>query len=62
MIEADVAIESGFMVLIVDVMNSSGHLKSLVTGTSLILSTSISLRIFHFVSDQLIHIICIIYF
>ena len=43
MIEADVAIESGFMVLIVDVMNSSGHLKSLVTGTSLILSTSISL-------------------
>ena len=40
MIEAD---ESGFIVLIVDVMNSRGHLKSLVTGTSLILSTSISL-------------------
>ena len=43
MIEADVTIESGFIVLIVDVMNSRGHLKLLVTGTSLILSTSISL-------------------
>ena len=33
MIEADVTIESGFIVLIVDVMNSRGHLKSLVTGS-----------------------------
>ena len=43
MIEADVTIESGFIVLIVNVMNSRGHLKSLVTGTLLMLRTCISL-------------------
>ena len=43
MIEADVTIESGFIVLIVDVMNSRGHLKSLVTVTLLMLRTYISL-------------------
>ena len=43
MIEADVTIESGFMVMILDVVNRRGHLKSLVTGTLLMLMTSISL-------------------
>ena len=45
MIEAKVITESEFMVLILDVMNRRGHLKSLVAGTLLMLMTSISLTV-----------------
>ena len=43
MIEADVTIEIGFIAMILDVMDSKGHLKSLVTGSLLMWRTSISL-------------------
>ena len=43
MIETQVLTESGSMVLIVDVMNRRGHLKSFVIGSLLMLRTCISL-------------------
>lgn len=45
MIETQVVTESGSMVLIVDVINNRGHLKSFLIGSLLMLMTCISLTI-----------------